>query len=261
MVVFERYVPWMIYAENRDIVEFYFTVPNRPGQLKRALEVFARYRVNILNLSAHALPEWERGSVFVFADFTGLSVSAEKVKRELEEVTGSRVYVKEPPVRGFMMDEFAFPLYAFPSARLIILLGRDFQEMVRGLYREVGQTAAVFLYHLAYSGGRFLAEYLSEKLGLRGRELLAEALKIYQASGWGRVEIVECDLHKLRVVLRLYDSIECEAFRGSGEAASQFIRGHLSGLLSGLLRTDVRVMETKCIAKGDPYCEFYMERV
>ncbi|RLE76924.1 MAG: hypothetical protein DRJ56_03425 [Thermoprotei archaeon] len=260
-MVFERCVPWMVCAEGRDIVEFYFTVPNRPGQLRKALDVFARHGINILSVSAYALPEWERGVVFVFADFTGLGVNAEDVRRELEAVTGSDVHVKEPPVRGFMMDEFAFPLYAFPGARSLIMLEKDFQEMVRGFYEKIEEAAAVLLYHLAYSGGRFLAEYLSEKLGLRGRELLVEVLKVYQATGWGRVELVEYDPHAAKIVLRLYDSIECKALEGLGRPASQFIRGHLSGLLSGLLKTDVRAVETKCVAKGDPYCEFYVEEV
>ena len=197
MAVFERYVPWMMYAGDRDICEFYFTVPNRPGQLRRALEVFARYGINILSMSAYSLPDWERAPVFLFADTTGINVDAERVRRELEIATG----------------------------------------------------------------GKFLAEYLSEKLGLRGKELLVEVLKAYQASGWGRVELVRCDLHAANIVLRLYDSFECKVFRDIGRPASQFIRGHLSGLLSGLLGAEVRAIETKCIAKGDPYCEFYTERV
>ena len=42
---------------------------------------------------------------------------------------------------------------------------------------------------------------------------------------------------------------------------SQLIRGHISGFLTGLLKINVRAIETKCIAKGDPYCEFYIEKI
>ena len=261
MVVFERYIPWMIYAEDRDIWELYFTVPNRPGQLKKTLDVLAQHNVNVLNVNAYSLPGWERAPVFLFADFTGLNLSIERVKKELELVTGSKVYVKSSPVKGFMMDEFAFPLFVFPGVRSLVILERDFQEMVKGLYRRMGDAAAVFLYHLAFSGGKFLAEYLSRKLGLRGRELLAETLKAYQAGGWGRVELVRYEPYTMSIVLRLYDSVECKIFKGSSKPASQFIRGHLSGLLSGLLKASIRVMESRCIAMGDPYCEFYAEKV
>ena len=160
-----------------------------------------------------------------------------------------------------MIDEFAFPLYVFPGARSIIILEHDFQEMIKGLYEKIGESAAALLYHLAYSGGKFLADYLSEKLKLKGEELLIEILKIYQAGGWGRAELIEYHPYRMKIILRLYDSIECKAFEGSDKPMSQLIRGHLSGLLSGLLKTDVRVIESKCIAKGDPYCEFYTEKV
>jgi len=64
----------------------------------------------------------------------------------------------------------------------------------------------------------------------------------------------------MRIVLRLYDSFECEAFRCSDRPASQFIRGHISGLISALLNSNIRVIETKCIAKGDDFCEFIAEK-
>ena len=259
--VFERYIPWMIYTEDRDICEFYFRVPNRPVELRRALEVFAKHDVTILSINAYSLPEWDRAPVFVFADLTGLDVDVESIKDELERVTGEAAHYKRPPVRGFMMDEFAFPLSVFPGVRSLVLLELDFEEMIKGLYERLPKVAGTFLYYLAHSGGKFLAEYLSEKFKLKGRDLLVEVLKFYQAGGWGRVELVRCRPEEPDIVLRLYDSIECKAFKGSNECASHFIRGHLSGLLSRILNADVRVMESKCIAKGDPYCEFYVEEV
>lgn len=78
----------MVYAENRDIVEFYFTLLNKPGQLKRALEVFTKYNINILNINVYSLPNWDRAQVFIFADFTGLNVNVEQVKKELELIPG-----------------------------------------------------------------------------------------------------------------------------------------------------------------------------
>ena len=78
----------MIYARSRDIVEFYFTISNQPGQLEKVLEIFAKYGINILSLSAYALPEWQRQTVFIFADITNLDVNVEQVRRELETATG-----------------------------------------------------------------------------------------------------------------------------------------------------------------------------
>ena len=260
--IFPRYVPWMVYAgRDRRACEFYFTVPNRPGELMKTLEVFARHGINILNIGGHSMPEWDRAPIFVFADLTGAEGRLEDVERELREVSGSEVYCKRSVAGGFMIDEFAFPLYALPGVRSVLLLGSDFVSMVRGFYERLGNMAAVFLYHLAYSGGASLASYLSEKLGLKGRELIVEALKMYQAGGWGLVELVECDPDSLDVALRIHGCIECEGMRGSRKPLSHFVRGHLSGFLSGLLNAKVRAVERRCIAAGDPYCEFYLEEV
>ena len=75
------------------------------------------------------------------------------------------------------------------------------------------------------------------------------------------MKLVRYNPYSMKIVLRLYDSIECKIFRGSGRPVSQFIRGHISGLLTKILGKDVRAVETKCIAKGDLYCEFSVEPV
>ncbi len=258
--VFQRYIPWMLYAPEAELCEFCFTVLNKPGQLRKMLLIFEKYGVNILSISGYALPGWEYGQVFVFADIKNTRVDLDTVKKELENL-GSEVYVKQQPVKGFMIDEFAHPIYVFPGVRSLILLEPDFAEMIKGFYQKFGEIAATLLYHQAYSGGKFLAEYLSEKLNLKGKKLLVECLKFYQAGGWGRVILAKYDLEKPEIILKLYDSLECKIFGNLGKPASHFLRGHISGLLTGLLDREVRVIEKKCIAMGDPYCEFHLETI
>ncbi len=256
--LFPRYVPWMLYAPDAELCEFCFTIPNKPGQLKKALEIFEKYGVNILSISGYALPTWKEGRIFIFADVKKARDKLENIEEELEKVAGD-VYIKYQPVPGFMIDEFTHPVYVFPGVRSLILLEPDFAEMIKGLYEKFGEIAATLLYHEAFSGGKFLAEYLSKKLKLDGRELLAECLKFYQAGGWGKVTLVKYDTRKPEIVLRLQDSLECGIFGRLEKPTSHFLRGHLSGLLTGLLGRNVRVIERKCIAMGDPYCEFQLE--
>jgi len=258
--LFPRYIPWMLYAPDAELCEFYFTIPNKPGQLKKALEVFEKYRVNILSISCYVLSTWLEGHIFIFADVKNVKDRLETIKTELKKVAGE-IHVKYQPVSGFMIDEFAHPVYVFPGVRSLILLEPDFAEMIKGLYEKFGEIAATLLYHEAFSGGKFLAKYLSEKLKISGKELLMECLKFYQAGGWGRVVLVKCNFKKPEIVLRLYDSLECRIFGKREKPASHFLRGHISGLLTGLLNKEVRVIEKKCIAVGDPYCEFYLEKI
>ncbi len=265
-MMFEKYMTSIVFKKGSEIVEFYFRVDHMHEKLIKALNVFDRFGIKLLSINSYVdytfTPTLPRGGggVFVFADFTNVNVKVEDFVRELESAINSEVYYSKSPVKGFMADELAFPIYIFPEIRSIILHEKGVQGMIKGLYEKLGDTAAVFLYHMAYSGGWFLGEYFSKKLGLRGRDLLVETLKFYQASGWGRVELVEYKPLLMRIVLRLYDSFECEAFRCSDRPASQFIRGHISGLISALLNSNIRVIETKCIAKGDDFCEFIAEK-
>jgi len=259
--VSEKYVPLMVYFKDRDIAEFFFSVLNRPGQLKRALEVFERHNVNVLSIFSSFDPDGVRCSVFAFVDLTGSDAGTEDIKGELERVTDGEVRVKMPPVRGFMMEELGFPLYVLPGVRAIILHASGLQEMIMSFHEKLGDTASVFLFHLAFSGGKYMAEYLSQMLAevKNEHELLVEVLKIFQASGWARVELVEYDPLAAKIVVRMCDSVECSAFRGSGKPMSQLVRGYMSGLLTGLIGKEIRLVETKCIAKGDLYCEFRAE--
>lgn len=260
-MVVEEYIPCIIYSGGRNIFELHFTIPNKPGQLRRALKIFSEHNIDLVNISTYSLPDWDRAPVFMFADFTDSDVSIEDIKKMLEQTTGDKVHVKVHPPKRFIIGELAFPLYIFPGVRCLILTEYNFREMIKGFYEKMGETAAVFLYHLAYSGGKFIGKYLAGKLSLKDEALLTEVLKFYQACGWGRVKLVKYDPKKLKIAIRIYDSIECGIFKNRDKPVSQLIRGHISGVLSGLLEKEVRVMETKCIAKGDPYCEFHMEKV
>ena len=63
-------------------------------------------------------------------------------------------------------------------------------------------------------------------------------------------------MEKGEVAIKVYDSSECELFKGSKKCESHLIRGMLAGWFSQLFRKEVKVREVKCIAKGDSYCQF-----
>ena len=81
----------------------------------------------------------------------------------------------------------------------------------------------------------------------------------FQLLGFGRLEFLRVDDRGMEAAYRVYDSFECELFRGAGEIKSNFVRGVAGGFLAerwGVSDPDeVVVREEKCVAKGDPYCE------
>ncbi len=62
---------------------------------------------------------------------------------------------------------------------------------------------------------------------------------------------------KLRFSLKVYNLFESITVKGKKKKPNcRFIRGYLNGIYSRYFNKEVEVIETMCIAKGDPYCRF-----
>ncbi|MGC9095533.1 MAG: V4R domain-containing protein, partial [Candidatus Bathyarchaeia archaeon] len=58
----------------------------------------------------------------------------------------------------------------------------------------------------------------------------------------------------------LQENFECDLARGQGKAYSQFYRGAIAGIFTQYFKTEMKAGEAKCIAKGDPYCQFEIKQ-
>ena len=57
--------------------------------------------------------------------------------------------------------------------------------------------------------------------------------------------------------LKVYNLFESITVKGKKKKPNcRFIRGYLNGIYSRYFNKEVEVIETMCIAKGDPYCRF-----
>lgn len=88
----------------------------------------------------------------------------------------------------------------------------------------------------------------------RAATSLADLVFLYAAQGWGWPELVDLSLDPLKATIRIYDNFEC-SYTKSATPNSNYLRGHLVGLGSGISGKKVNCVEKKCIAKGDAYCE------
>ena len=80
---------------------------------------------------------------------------------------------------------------------------------------------------------------------------------LLQITGVGKPEIVSFDLATLTAVFRIHGNVECEG-RKTSAPYSRWIKGQLVGFMSALFETPCKAEETKCMAMGDPYCEFVL---
>ncbi|MGC8850360.1 MAG: V4R domain-containing protein, partial [Candidatus Bathyarchaeia archaeon] len=147
--------------------------------------------------------------------------------------------------------------------RSIILRSRTFNEMMNTIRDVVGRDAGnVIIYQLGVMAGAGKMRSLKEHYtGLEDLTLLNIALKERCAKGWCIAEILRLDKDLCKAEIRAEGLFECiEAAAGKAEyKGSQFFRGYLSGLLTGLWGRRISVEEVQCVSKGREACIFKAE--
>jgi predicted hydrocarbon binding protein len=186
---------------------------------------------------------------------TDRALTASGLKRALEasdKVVACRV--KEAH-RDILVDSFNFPLTWNNGDRAVMLRVEFFSEMKQTIHKVLQSGADVVLYELGYEHGAPSWKSLLSDFSVDDAAGLQEVLHIYDAVGWGRVEVVSFDKPSKTATVRMRDNFECSV-AGGRDPSSHFVRGHLAGAFSAVFGSEAKVVETKCIAVGDEYCEF-----
>ena len=74
-------------------------------------------------------------------------------------------------------------------------------------------------------------------------------------AGFGKMEIAEFNLEEARMTFRVYNNFFAE-IRYEGKTYCDYIRGLVAGMYEQFLQKTPHVQVTKCIADGDPCCEW-----
>ncbi len=204
------------------------------------LRLFSRHGIRMLSCIVQSHPN--RGSVHasLFLDLTDSSTDPAELLVELRAIPHVR--------RAELLD---LPL-THGEARLVVFTLREVHSLF-SMLRELGAGGEAIMYHMGLRAGEALAESLSRCFE-SGRRALEYLLLYHESLGHGRFELERyVDRAYCRVVVR--ELMECLGV-GSERPNSQLFRGLLAGFLSKIWGEKVRVVESKCIARGDPYCEF-----
>ncbi|MDY6964927.1 MAG: V4R domain-containing protein [Halobacteriota archaeon] len=88
--------------------------------------------------------------------------------------------------------------------------------------------------------------------------LLKISFEIVEKSGWGKINIDDS-----RKIVRVHNSLVSKYYikhEGiSHEAIDDIMRGIIGAIFEAVEERVCKIKETKCIAKGDDYCEFIIE--
>ncbi len=241
---------------------FHVKLADIPGALLNVATVFYSYGLNVVSIYTTESSYGDRQEVEInfVVDFTGKRVSPEQIAKSLNlETVVKQVVFYGKQLPNMIVDEKHFPLMVM-GERAIIFRETTYKGLILGLRKQLGAAGEALLYHIGLNNGKGTWAALKNLTGGKV-ELLPQYLKYWMiVVGASVVKEIIIDMEKKRALVRVENNYECELGRGVGKPFSNFHRGIFVGIFSELLGSETSV-ETKCIAAGDPYCEFVIGNV
>ncbi|HIQ32337.1 MAG TPA: hypothetical protein EYH55_02525 [Methanothermococcus okinawensis] len=117
-----------------------------------------------------------------------------------------------------------------------------FRAFVCAIIKYLGFNSIHKIYHAGEEFGRSL-----------GVKTMDDLIMIFRELGIGIVKVVE---ESPVIKVRIYESVFCSGFPNIGECVCHYERGILAGCFESILNKRVKVVETRCCACGNDYCEF-----
>ena len=250
---------------NKDVMVYrfdpkkkYFLVSlhleNKPGALGNLANLLGIRGINILEGYFGRTTEGEKGNVSFFLESTNDRMDEGWLKDFLD----SSVYVSDvevkSPVEGFLCDSQNFPITWNNGDRAVLMRVEGLRVMLDGVKMAVADGNSA-IYQQGFSYGKAAWDNLMGIHRPKTKEGLVEMLKIYGATGWGKIELAEVSLGNHSARVRMFDGFECAGL-STGAPECYFVGGHLAGAFSAYFGTEVGARETKCVSSGNNHCEF-----
>ena len=251
-----KQIPSLLVMPGRKLIDFLAVIDDKLSSVERVLDTFHTFNVDVLN----GLVTFSHGERFLegFLDVTNLKIPCEELFNALSRIDG----VKEVK-HGEINENFSVltcsPLVPYAGvSRLVMFRLEHIGKFMRTLKEKWGSGGEVFLYHLGMEAGKDSIKTFKKTLKISGRKLYEFILRLGKDFGWYTgFKLVEFDEEERKATIRFYDFFECKTVEEElGKSNSQWMRGAIAGAFKELFETEVKVEETKCIAKGDKYCEF-----
>lgn len=144
----------------------------------------------------------------------------------------------------------------YKDVRYLIIRPETLAGLQKAIEKHSEQVARDAFFQGGYRGGYLSAKKYKEIQNLSDDEIMRFMMQMAAEIGWGHFELEDCDFEQKKMRVRVENSPFAAAYGDSGEGVCHLIGGVLGGLATFVFAQDCKVSETKCIAKGDAYCEF-----
>jgi len=156
--------------------------------------------------------------------------------------------------------EYYDSLFDCPVILLNLKIYRAWHE---GLSKVFGTGASTILYEMGKELGINVIHSMREKTK-NPLKLASLGLKHASLLGWGRFQVSTSQLLRMAMLrtmkVKVYDCFIAKAIGNRGQVSCHLLRGFFTGTLQTLAGGNCSCEETKCLSKGDSYCEFILRR-
>jgi predicted hydrocarbon binding protein len=149
-------------------------------------------------------------------------------------------------------------MFTMLGRRIVITPQATFGFMIRAAADLAGINAAkVLMRRAGYDIATSMAQIMKELLKLDGNDLVVFYCETAGKRGWGFNVTEEIDVEKGTYRSQLYFSPFVTGFtEKTGVTVCDFQAGAIEGMFAAAGNKRVKIVETQCVAKGDPVCVF-----
>jgi len=117
--------------------------------------------------------------------------------------------------------------------------------------------ARVFMRRAGFEAAYKVCQSMIENLGLTGEDLVIHYTKVGGKRGWSFDAVEELDLKNNKFLCKAYYSPFVIRFnRKTNSPVCDFLRGVFEAMCFAAGYREIRIVETKCVAMGDEFCQF-----
>jgi predicted hydrocarbon binding protein len=146
------------------------------------------------------------------------------------------------------------------NTRVITVSSYAWATLERELTTTFLSGGAVILQRMGYSYGKHIAK-VAMKESNDNDSVLEMILDFIAESGWGKPILSGGDLSTGQARIALKNCFLCEHVKDSKEPVCHMFVGLIAGISDEIFGSNHRVVESRCVAKGDPFCEVSVEKI
>jgi predicted hydrocarbon binding protein len=141
--------------------------------------------------------------------------------------------------------------------RCIIITQARMKEIFSRLSAIFQSGAKVIFFEAGKAAGERFVEDTPEVMKADKRLFLETIVQRFMDAGLGKIEVLEFNLEEAEVKFRIWNNFFAELC-DEEPSCCNCVEGFVSGIYEQIIHKAPNIQQTKCVEKGDPYCEWQM---